>query len=459
MNIIKAPYHFKGGIHPAGHKELSAAIPIEIMPPFAAGTRIRVPLQQHLGAPATPAVAPGDRVLRGQLVGAAKGFVSANVHAPTSGQVYAVDYRAPVATGQQSVPHVVIEADGLDERRMSEAWPDWDGKDAKALIGRIAEAGIVGMGGAGFPTHVKLSPPPEKKIDTLIINGAECEPYLTGDHRAMLEYPQEILEGVAILQHILGAKTVRIAIEEDKQDAIECIRLHSTAFDCHRLPSTAIVSLKAMYPQGSEKQLIYALTGRNVPVSGLPMDIGCLVENVGTVLAIRNAVVKGWALDERIVAVTGPAISSPRNFIARVGTPYRTLVEAAGGLGKAVKIIAGGPMMGFAQYTLDIAVTKTTSGILALRAEDCAAYESAACISCGRCNVACPQRFLPSEMGQFIEADDIDEAKALGLMGCFECGTCSYVCPARRPLVQHFRRAKAAVALSRTSLKGTEAQR
>ena len=449
------------------------------MPPFAAGTQVKIPLQQHLGAPATLVVTSGDRVLRGQLIGTANGFVSANIHASTSGQVLLVDSHTSDATGR-SIPHVVIEADGLDERQTLEAWTNWKDKDAKTLVGRIAEAGIVGMGGAGFPTHVKLSPPPDKKIDTLIINGAECEPYLTSDHRVMLEYPKEIIEGVEILQHILGVKTAYIAIEEDKQDVIDLFagigraqasspRRTDENGAAGALPQgtpapylasdIVIAVLKTMYPQGSEKQQIYAITGREVPCSGLPMDVGCLVENVGTVLAIRNAVVEGWASDERVVTVTGFAVAKPQNLMARVGTPFSVLVaQCSDGIPAVVggrdaaptKIIAGGPMMGFAQYTLDVVVTKTTSGILALRVEDSATYMSTSCISCGRCNDVCPMRLLPSEMAQMIEADDIEGAVNLNLMDCFECGACAYVCPARRPLVQHFRRAKATIALKRS---------
>ncbi|MCL1856740.1 MAG: electron transport complex subunit RsxC [Kiritimatiellaeota bacterium] len=426
---------------------MSAAAACKTLPPFVAGTIVKVPLRQHLGAAATATVASGDIVLRGQRIGAAQGAVSAHVHAPTSGRVVTIEENAPGAAGR-SVPHVVIEADGLDGRCQPFApWADWQDKDAATLAGRIAEAGVVGMGGAGFPTHVKLG---TKKVDTLIINGAECEPYLTSDHRAMLEHPAEIIEGAHILRHILGAKTLRFAIEENKPDAIDLLASQPfslSAFQPDCDGDVAIAVLKAMYPQGSEKQQIYAITGRAVPDSGLPMDVGCLVENVGTVLAVYNAIVKGLPLDERIVTVTGPAIAHPCNILARIGTSYRTLIEAAGGLDHAVKVISGGPMMGFAQYTLDIAVTKTTSGILALRAQDCSAYASCPCIACGRCNAVCPMRLLPSEMSQRIEADDIAEAQKLRLTTCFECGACSYACPARRPLVQHFRRAKAALAL------------
>ncbi len=442
MKTISAPFRFRGGVHPAYHKQLTQAAPAVALP---LPSELRVPLVQHLGAPARALVAVGDRVLRGQPVGAAAGYVSAAVHAPTSGTVRAVE-EGPTPTGRLA-EHVVLDADGEDRRAEPiEAWERWAERPAKELVARVAEAGVVGMGGAGFPTHVKLSPPPDKPIDTLILNGAECEPFLTSDHRTMLEHAREIWEGVRILRHILQARTVRLAVEANKPDAIAA--LEGAARDAEG--DVALVVLETLYPQGSEKQQIFAVTGREVPSSGLPMDVGCLVENVGTTLAVWNAVVRGWPLDERTVTVTGSAVRAPCNIITRVGTPFRALVEAAGGLdGAAAKVVAGGPMMGFAQHTLDVSVSKTTSGILTLRGEEVAAFTSQACIACGRCNDACPMRLLPSELGQFIEADDIPAAEAEHLMDCFECGACAYVCPAHRPLVQHFRRAKAAILLKR----------
>lgn len=442
MKTIPAPFRFQGGVHPAYHKDLTQAAPALALPVPA---ELRVPLVQHLGAAAKPLVEVGAEVKRGQTIGAASGFISAAIHAPTSGTVKAIE-EGPTPTGR-ACPHMVIAADGRDERAEPyEPWADWRKMGAKDIVSRVAAAGIVGMGGAGFPTHVKLSPPPDKPIDTLILNGAECEPFLTSDHRTMLDHAREIWEGCCILRHVLGAKTVRIAIESNKPDAIAA--LSEAARDAEG--DVAVVVLETLYPQGSEKQQIYAVTGREVPPSGLPMDVGCLVENVGTTLAIRNAVVQGWPLDERTVTVTGPAIATPRNVTTRVGVPFSALVEACGGLAANVaKVIAGGPMMGFAQHSLGVSVSKTTSGILALRAADVRPYTSQACIACGRCNEACPMRLLPSELGQYIEADDIAAAEAANLMDCFECGSCAFVCPSRRPLVQHMRRAKAAILLKR----------
>ena len=442
MKKITAPFRFKGGVHPADNKELSNAAAVVPLPVPA---QLAVPLLQHLGAPATPLVEVGAEVKRGQPIGAAAGFISAAVHAPTSGTVKAIEDR-PTSVGR-TCPHVIIEADGRDERvEPYEPWPDWEKRSGKELVARVAEAGIVGMGGAGFPTHVKLSPPPDKPIDTLIINGAECEPYLTGDHRKMLEYAREIWEGCRILRHILKVNTVRIAIEDNKPDAIEAIRQAIGEVE----GDVAVVELETIYPQGSEKQQIYGITGREVPSAGLPMDVGCLVENVGTTYAIWNAVVNGYPLDERIVTVTGRGVPEPRNYRARVGVAFQELIAASGGiLPNVTKIVAGGPMMGFAQHTLEVSVNKTTSGIVALPADEVNFFTSKPCISCGRCNNACPLYLLPSELAHCIEADDIPAAEALNLMDCFECGACAYVCPAHRPLVQHMRRAKAAVMLKR----------
>ena len=322
----------------------------------------------------------------------------------------------------------------------------------KELIDRVAEAGIVGMGGAGFPTHVKINPPPGKTVHTLIVNGAECEPYLTSDHRMMLERTADVWEGIRILRKILGAQKVWICIEENKPDAIAAF----AKIDCDDDVGVAI--LKTFYPHGSEKQQIWATLGVEVPAGGLPADVGCVVENIGTLIAIQEAVVKGWPSDSRCVTVTGETVVNPGNFYARCGTPYADLIAAAGGTReKPRKMIAGGPMMGFAVANAQVAVTKTTSGILVLDAAHATEFSSMACISCGRCNRACPLRLLPSEMSCAIEADDIDTAIDLHVIDCYECGCCSYVCPSHRPLVQHFRRAKGVLA-ARNAKARAEAQ-
>lgn len=446
MKIIKAPHYVKGGIHPAYHKHLSAGVAIRDMP---AAKLLRVSMSQHLGAPATPCVKKGDEVARGQLIGEQTGFISAPVHAPAAGTVTAV-VEALTPTGR-SVPAVEIET--TDEERWADSCtplPNWQQADAKTLTAHIGAMGVVGMGGAGFPTRVKLSPPPDKPIDALILNGAECEPYLTSDHRLMLEHAREIWEGCKIIRRILGAKTVRIAIEDNKPDAIRAMAAAMQDAD----DDVAIVELHTSYPQGSEKQQIFATTGRTVPAGGLPMEVGAVVENVGTTYAIWDAVINGRPLTERITAVTGYGVQTPANLRARIGTSFAEMIAFCGGLhAEACKVIAGGPMMGFAQHSLDVASTKTSSGLLLLTPRQTQQFSSQPCISCGRCLDACPMRLMPAELSQMIEADDIEAAEAINLMDCFECGSCAYVCPAHRPLVQHMRRAKSAVMLKRREEK------
>jgi electron transport complex protein RnfC len=442
-----------GGIHPQYHKELARdqAISTMPLPPL-----LRVSMSQHLGAPAIPAVKKGDAVQRGQLIGEAAGFISAAVHAPTSGTVKAVA-SARTAGGAPAMA-IDIEPDGEDawdpaieeksdqRRKLREAFRDDPDTHRKEVVALVADAGVAGMGGAGFPTSVKLSPPPDKPIDILIINGAECEPYLAADHRLMVEHAADIWAGVQWIRDLLGAKTVRIAIEDNKPESIQAMRqaIGREAGD------TAVAVLPTEYPQGAEKQQIYGITGRQVPSGGLPMDVGCLVENVATALAIRDAIEYGRPLTERVTSVTGQSIANPGNVLARIGTPYADLVEFCGGLkGAAAKIISGGPMMGFAQASLDVATTKTTSGVLALPESALTSFSSMPCISCGRCVDACPMNLVPSELSQMLEAEDYETAEEINVMDCIECGCCAFVCPAHRPLVQHMRQGKSHVALKR----------
>ncbi|MFC1452356.1 electron transport complex subunit RsxC [Verrucomicrobiota bacterium] len=314
------------------------------------------------------------------------------------------------------------------------------------ILGMVAEAGIVGMGGAGFPTHVKLSPPPNKPINTLIVNGAECEPYLTADHRLMVENAQQIWAGARVIRKLLGARTVRIAVEDNKPDAIAAME-QATADDPG---DVAVVPLRTEYPQGAEKQQIHAITGREVPSGGLPMDVGALVENVATAMAVWDAVVNGRPLTARVTTVTGGPVGKPGNVYARVGTAFADLVEFCGGVkGSCGKIIAGGPMMGLAQATFDAATSKTTSGLLLLSPAEVQQFTSMPCIGCGRCVGACPMNLMPSELSQMLEAEDYDSAEDYRVLDCIECGCCAYVCPAHRPLVQHMKQGKAKVMLKR----------
>ena len=445
MKATRSSHKLPGGIHPEYNKALAAGSPIRELP---LPPRLTVPLSQHLGAPAKPVVKAGDIVKAGQLIAEAGGFISAPIHAPAAGKVTALE-ETLTASGRPCGA-IVIETAAEQERETLPTFPDWRFADRKTLAAHIGAAGIVGMGGAGFPTRVKLSPPPDKPIDTLILNGAECEPYLTADHRMMLEHAAEIRIGAEIIRHILGAKHLRIAIEDNKPDAIAAITEAFQDMD----EGVTVTALRTLYPQGSEKQQIFSVTGREVPRGGLPMDVGCVVENISTAFAVYDAVINGRPLTRRVVTVTGEAIAEPANLLVPCGTPYAALVEACGGVkGKAAKAISGGPMMGFAVGSLTVPVGKTTSGLLLLPPAKVTCFTSQACIACGRCIGACPMCLSPAELSQCVEADDIESAEQLALMDCIECGSCAFSCPARRPLVHHFRRGKAAVMAKRAAAK------
>jgi electron transport complex protein RnfC len=436
MKLLRALFTPRGGIHPAYYKQISAGRPIETMPLPKA---FLVSLSQHLGAPSRPLVKKGDAVLRGQPIAEPAGYVSAWVHAPTSGVVKSVDTR-PTANGQLALV-VTIEADGLDKAvEAPPAHDDWTTLPARELVDIILKAGIVGMGGAGFPTQVKLLPPPGKTIQTLIINGAECEPYLTADHRLMIEQADRIWQGVLILKRILGAGQMRLVIEDNKPDAIAAMGAAMNGAE----GDVELVTVKTKYPQGAEKQLIYSVTKREVPSGGLPMDVGALVENVGTAAAIRTAILDRQPLIERVVSMTGDALREPKNVLARVGTPFKDLIAFCGGLtDTAAKIINGGPMMGIAQSSLDAGINKTTSGVLALSQSRVHAFTAMPCISCGRCVAACPAGLLPCTLSEYLEAENYEAAMDLAVLDCIECGACAFECPSHRPLVQHMRQGKA----------------
>ncbi|MDQ7780073.1 MAG: electron transport complex subunit RsxC [Planctomycetota bacterium] len=429
---------FKGGVHPPEKKDTSG-LKIEQM---VIPDKIVVPLRQHLGAPCTATVKIGDKVKRGDKIGEAGGFVSAPVHASISGEVTAIG-NFPHPTGAPA-PAVVITGDGKDEPAAFTKRSDAEVNIAtpQQLKDIIKEAGIVGMGGAAFPTVVKLSPPKEKKIDTLIINGAECEPYLTADHRLMLEEPIRIVRGMRLLMKALDVQRGFVAVESNKPDAYKIFSdmLQGDA-------KCTAVMLPVKYPQGAEKQLIKALLDREVPSGGLPMDVGALVQNVGTAAAVADAVYEGRPLYERILTVGGGGIKQPRNLRVRIGTLFSRIIEFCGGLKEGVtKILNGGPMMGIAQYTLDVPVIKGTSGILALTEAEARTCEPGPCIRCGRCIDACPMKLVPSDIVTVADLKLWDNAKQLNVLDCIECGSCAYVCPAKRHFVQSCKRGKAELA-------------
>jgi len=427
---------FKGGVHPKEGKKLSSGKDIQTAPLL---DKYSVILQQHIGAPPKLIVEKGAEVKKGQLIADAGGFVSAPIHSPTSGTVSAIsEIDGPMGAKMKAVE---ITSDGKDEwgspLKPIDNWKDTSPADLKQ---RVADAGVVGMGGAAFPTFVKLSPPDGKNIDVLILNGAECEPYLTADHRLMLENPESIIEGAAILAKILGVKTIFIGIEKNKPDAIQTLNKKTGKHDIE------VKGLRVRYPQGAEKQLIYALTGRKVPAGGLPMDVGCVVQNVATAVAVKEAVTEGKPLIERITTVTGEPVVNPGNWRFRIGTPISKALELAGGVKfQPGKVILGGPMMGFAQKTLDVTLMKNASGVLLLSPEEITQYTSEPCIRCGKCVDTCPMGLLPGTLSSAAENEVFDMTEEYHVMDCMECGSCSYVCPAHRPLVQHFKRAKAEI--------------
>jgi electron transport complex protein RnfC len=428
---------FERGIHPGYHKELASGISItEANPP----QRIVVPLSQHIGAPAQSEVNIGDEVKRGQCIGVTTGFVSSPVHSSVSGKVIAIsDF--PSAAGRM-VPSIVIENDGKDESVAFIDNADYLNTPQDEIKSMIKDAGIVGMGGAAFPTNVKLSPPKEKKIDAVIINGAECEPYLTADHRLMVERPEELVAGLKLIMKSLGVTEGHIGIEENKPDAIKAVESAVSGE-----PDIKVWPLEIKYPQGAEKMLIKAVKGREVPSKGLPMDVGVVVQNVGTAIAVYEAVRYRKPLIERVVTITGRGIREPKNLLVRIGTLMSDVIEQCGGLVEgAVKVISGGPMMGFAQWTLDVPVVKGTSGILVLAEDEyVASDEYSACIRCGSCIDVCPMGLNPSILSIYAEKGFFEDAKENNLFDCFECGSCAYVCPAKRPMVQFMRLAKSQV--------------
>ncbi len=431
---------FKGGVHPLSHiyhgKPLSEHKPSKVLEP---PKEVVIPLSRIIGKEAKPLVKKGDYVKKGQLIGEADGFISANVHSSVSGTVIKVENR-PHPTGIKRLA-VVIENDYKEDVADTVVPRDINKMSKDEIVQAVKDLGIVGMGGATFPTHVKLMPPKDVKIDYIILNGAECEPYLTADHRLMLESPQTVIEGLKVIMNMFDVKAGKIGIESNKQDAIDLLLSFTEEDD-----KIDIVPLAPKYPQGAEKQLIQALTGRKVPSGGLPMEVGVIVLNVGTCASIYNAITTGMPLIERIVTVTGSCVKEPQNLVVRFGTSFQECLDACGGLtDETAKVISGGPMMGIAQPDTLAPVIAGTSGILALNKEETHLHDIDNCIRCARCVEACPVGLMPLQIAAAADAGRFDEAKKYNAMDCVECGACTFICPSRRRLMQSIRLARNAI--------------
>ncbi len=437
FNLFKRSKTFRHGVHPMEHKEQTAHLPIRRLP-FA--PRIVVPLSQHIGQPAVALVKPGQEVVRGEPIAEASGFLSVPMHAPVTGVVRAIDELVPTAAGPKT-PAIVIETFqastqevlyGLDQ--------DLESMSQEALIEAVQKSGMVGLGGAAFPSHVKLVPPQGKRIDTLVINGCECEPYLTCDHRVMLEQTGQMIAGIRAVLKATGAKRAIIGVEDNKLDAVSAIRA--------KLPADDVITCEAVetkYPQGAEKMLINSLLGKEVPSGGLPADIGVAVYNVGTMAQLGDLIPRSRGLIERVVTVSGPGIEKPGNYLVPIGTPLRYLMQQVGSSSQANEVIIGGPMMGMTVASLDVPITKGVSGVVVFEKEDEDAKDRPVypCIKCGACLDACPINLNPSMLGQLASVRQYETmASDFHLNDCFECGCCSYVCPSNIPLTQYFRIAK-----------------
>ena len=432
---------FRGGIHPYEGKELSKDHPIEKYLPKG---DLVYPLSQHIGAPSVPCVKKGDTVLAGQKIADAGGFVSIPLHASVSGTVKGIEKRLN-ATGSM-VDCIVIENDQqYQETEFQEA--RLEDLTKEEILNRIKEGGVVGMGGAGFPTHVKLAPKDPSKIEYILVNGAECEPYITSDYRRMIEEPEKVVKGLQVILTLFDSAKGYICIEDNKPDCIA--KMKELVKDIDRIE---VKEMMTKYPQGGERTLIYAATGREINSSMLPADVGCVVDNVETVISVYKAVILGRPVNSRVVTVTGDGIKEPKNLLVLAGTDMSELVDAAGGLkGKIAKAISGGPMMGFALYDLHVPCTKTTSAFLFLEHDAVSEAQEiqTACINCGRCVSVCPGHVLPARLAKLAERGDMAGFEALDGMECCECGCCSYICPAKRPLTQSIKSMRKMVLASR----------
>jgi electron transport complex protein RnfC len=428
---------FKGGIHPSYNKELAAEKAIQ---PCPVPDEVFIPLSQHIGAPNEPLVKAGDRVELGQKIGGSEAFVSAPVHSSVAGTVKDITEITGFTGSKVKVVAITPDADQPEfNKQPGKELDAYSDAEVRAIA---REAGLVGMGGAAFPTHVKLAPPKDKPVDTVIINACECEPFLTCDHRLMLERPTELVQGLKLLLKAAGAKKGIVGIEANKMDAVDAMRKASEGEE-----DISVEILDVKYPEGAEKMLIFALTGRKVPPGKLPSEVGCLVQNVGTAVALYEAAAWGKPLYERIITVSGSGIKQPGNLLVRVGTPISTLIEACGGFqGETGSLIMGGPMTGWAQPDASAPVIKGTSGVLAFTPDMVDVADEHQCVRCGKCIDACPMFLQPNFIVQAVKAEEWDKAELWGALDCFECGCCSFTCPAYIPHVTYVRKAKADIA-------------
>ncbi len=441
MTILKSkgPLTFRRGLHPGGHKDLAQDASIEVIPTPA---RVAVPILQHTGAPCTPMVKPRQAVAAGEKIASAESFVCAPVHAPIAGVCEALAVTTLPNGRHVKVIPIKAEGEQITGRALRDDvfGGDWAVTPASheppAIVEAVREAGLVGLGGAAFPTHVKLTPNPAKPVDTLLVNGCECEPYLTADYRVMVEAPAPVVAGALLAARAAGVRRVVIAVEDNKPAAIEALR--QAAGD-----KLEVIAVATKYPMGGERQVVPAVLGRAVPTGALPLDVGVVVMNVGTAAAVARAVLRGKPLTHRVVSVTGGGIATPRNILAPIGITYGELIDFCGGLkSSAARVLAGGPMMGFALSNLAVPVTKGTSGIVVLTHDDVRRAEETPCIRCGRCVDVCPLHLVPTKLAMASRNKDWDTARRYFITACCDCGCCSYICPARIPLTQLIRMGK-----------------
>lgn len=443
MKLFTSSKTFKGGVHPAEYKELSENCEFEIMPN---PKQVVLPLSQHIGKPSNPLVKKGDDVKAGQIIAEANGFISVPIYSSVSGKVKKISTKiTPSGFPKDSI---VIEAADSNEIELQPPL-NIDTVSSQEIQERVKWAGIVGQGGAAFPTYVKITPQPNQKIDAVILNGCECEPYLTRDFRFMIERTEEVIEGLKLIMKSLGVGKGYIGIEDNKPEAINKLKKAVANYD-----NIEVEALETKYPQGAEKMLIKAILDREVPPGKLPLDVGAVIQNIGTALAVYDAVVKGEPQITAALTVSGYGIKEPKNLIVRIGTPIADVIEYCGGITEdASKIVIGGPMMGVAQFDFSAPVTKATSGILVLTKAEENLHEETACLRCGKCIEVCPLNLIPTKLARFTQLDRLEDAESYNISVCMECGTCTFTCPANIPLVQWIRLGKQRVIASQRERK------